>query len=432
MSPQYPSPAPENDLIDALAVCLDAMAIGSDLQTCLDMYPALADDLRPLLMTAQTAQVLSPIQIPVDAMNRSRTKMLGRAAEYRENGQPVAGFWGWTRRIPRFALSTVLTLVVTFAGLFALNTTANQALPGDSLYPLKLSIENLMMDFASGSEAEGLEQLYRQRRVDEVHALLAMGREEEVSFEGVFASLEPLSGVAPQRWLVGDIYVLRTIETDVSSEIEIGMLIQVIGRTRADGDVEAIILRPRAFAFVGVVEEITSNMWRVGGREVEIRAASELEPGIGLGDEVMVLAEFDDQVNLFARAILLIGEGENTSEPTAMPTQPAPTGTPPGANPTSTPTPTPSRTPASTLEPSVTPSPTAPQVNPSPTLTRTPTEDPNTPDPTTPVEPTATQEPTDEPTETEEPDDNGNENDNDNDNENENENDNENENENEN
>lgn len=425
-------PASENELIDALAVCLDAMAIGSDLETCLGMYPTLAEDLRPLLQTAQTAQIASPLPVPIEAMNRSRTRLLGRAAEYRTAPRPRAGVFAWLTRTPRFAVSSLVTIMVLFAGLFTINSLAARALPGDAFYPLKLSIENATMGLTPGSPAQqALEQVYRERRIDEVRALLIAGREETITFEGVFAARELLSGVAPERLLVSDIYVLNTIDTTTIGELEIGMLIQVVGRTRADGYVEATVLRPRAFAFVGLVESITSDAWRVDGRAVGIRAETQIDAGVELGSKVMVLAEFDDEATLFARAILLTAPAEDTpTEPQPTPTVPNPsetTSTP--TSPTPTPTASPTSTPTSTVPlPSSTPLPPATEeASPSatPSASPQPSDDPTA---TSEPEPTASPAPTLEPTD----DDNDNDNDNDNENENENENDNEDENDNEN
>ncbi|HNB53511.1 MAG TPA: DUF5666 domain-containing protein [Anaerolineales bacterium] len=438
-----PALSSENELIEALAVCLDAMAVGSDLETCLGMYPALANELRPLLLTAQTAQVLSPAHIPTDAMHRSRTKMLGQAAILRTQQPARPGFWAWTQRIPRFALGSLLTVVVLFAAFFTANSVSASALPGDPLYSLKLSFENLYMGLTPGSQAQDtLEQVYRERRIDEVRELLALGREENVTFEGVLASRDLLSGIAPERWLVSDVSVLTTIDTQVIGDIEIGMLIEVVGRTRSDGFVEASLLRPRAFAFVGIVEAITSDVWTVGGRQVGIHEDTELAPGLGLGNEVMVLAEFDDEATLFARAILFSGSPDVTPEVTSevSPTAVEPTVTPTAESPTISPTPQPTE--EGLPSPTVSPSPTS-TPSPEPTATApvvsTPTEpeDDDDDDNATPAPATETEEPTEtnEPTETEEPeateaptsteeaDDNGNTNDNSNSNDNTNSND---------
>jgi hypothetical protein len=392
--------ANETELVEALAVCLDALAIGSDLESSLEMYPTLAEKLHPLLLTAQAAQTLHPIQVPGEAMNRSRTQALTRAAVLRESRKPLLDFWGWTRRVPRLALSSIVTVVVLFAGVLSVNAAASRALPGDSLYPFKLSVENLWLNLTSGSQVrENLQTVYTQRRVDEVRQLLALGREETITFEGVLTKQELLSGIAPERWLVSDIYVLRTIDTDVKDGIEIGMLIQVEGRTRSDGYVEAYTLHPLAFAFVGSVEVITSDVWTVAGRTVGIRPETELESGIAIGSQVMVLAEFDDEANIFARAILLTGSPEELPTPTVSPTLEPPVTESPVETATLQPMPSPSQTPT----PSVTPFP-MPTTSPTPEASEIENgDDDDTPEPTE----DETEEPdeTDEPTKTDEPDD---------------------------
>ena len=298
----------EKQLIEALAVCLDGMSRGASLESCLEIYPALAGELSPLLSVSQAAQSLHPERVPLDAMNRSRTRALVCAGELRTRRKPLLSvFGGWRgRSVPRFVISSVVTIIVFFVGFLSMNVLASGSLPGDTLYPLKLSYENVWLALSASQIHANLQTAYTERRIDEVRQLLALGREEAVTFQGTLTSKELLSGIAPERWLVSDVYVFLTAETEVSTAIEIGMLIEVEGRTRADGYVEANVLHPLAFSFVGQVEEITSTIWRIDGQEVYIHPSTEIDPTIDLGDTVMVLVEFDAQGTTFARAIILI------------------------------------------------------------------------------------------------------------------------------
>lgn len=407
----------EPTLIEALETCLNALESGADLEATLALYPTLSAELRPLLVMAQSLHILVPPQLPMDAMKRSRTKLLGQAATYRTQNSTPFGFW---RTIPRFALSSLFVLVLFFAGLFTANSVSASALPGDSLYGLKRSFETLWLGITPSSQAQvQLEEIYRERRIDEVRALLAQGRTEKITFQGVFSSKDELSGIAPERWFVSDIKVLRTLDTQIVGDVEIGMWIEVVGITRSDGYVEALEIRPQAFAFVGLIETMDGNVWKIDNRLVQIRPDTELASGLKVGIKVMVLAEFDSQANIFARAILYTSTPEpiptSTTEPTLEATS-TPTSTDtntaePTPTLTHTPQPTITNTPTATYSPTSPPAP--PETLPPPTKTPKPTDDDPQGENNTP-----TQEPTDDddddhgdetktpgPTETEEDDD---------------------------
>ena len=71
-------------LFEALEQCLTALEQNQDLATCLARYPALADELRPLLEAAIAAQGLAIPVAPGEAMRRGRSRLLNQAAELRE------------------------------------------------------------------------------------------------------------------------------------------------------------------------------------------------------------------------------------------------------------------------------------------------------------------------------------------------------------
>ena len=384
-------------LQDILDICLQAMQAGADVEALLKMYPSFAHELRSLLQTAEQAISLSVQTVPNEAMSRSRTRILGRAAEFRKTRKPLLAFF----RIPRVVSYAFTVLLISTISLFSLNAASARALPGDPLYPLKRTFETVWLQNPNLFIRQNLQTAYQQRRVDEILHLLAEGRQEQVSFEGVLAQRQVLSGVAAEQWDVNGIRVLIMPETNIVGETQLGMFIAIEGRTEPGLGVIAERVSPRAYAFVGVVETITPQIWQVEGKTVQIEPATEIDSGIVVGDTVMVLARYNESGDVIARAIFRTGSAQPTRPEETPEEEPDPG---PTLTITRTPSPTlPANTePPATLNPSPTHTP-APSATPSPTTTKPgPTDEPEeTPEP---VETKSEDEDeTEEPTETEEP-----------------------------
>lgn len=69
------------NLWDALENCLQALEGGANLETCLREYPSLAKELRPILKAALLARQAQSSDVPPEAIERGRAKML-QAAEH--------------------------------------------------------------------------------------------------------------------------------------------------------------------------------------------------------------------------------------------------------------------------------------------------------------------------------------------------------------
>ena len=65
-------------LFDALETCLQALAQGADVESCLVRYPALADELRPILDAAVQAHAAVAVEVPPDAMRRGKARQIVR------------------------------------------------------------------------------------------------------------------------------------------------------------------------------------------------------------------------------------------------------------------------------------------------------------------------------------------------------------------
>lgn len=297
-------------LYDALEACLEAVDKGATLEKCLEMYPGLADELRPTLSAAYAARSLTEMGVPVEAMNRSRTRLLGKAALMRNEKQPMRAWMG----LPRLAVSLMLVIVLLAVSSGSLFAASAKSLPGDKLYPVKRAVENLRVQFApSGVQKYEAETEYQQQRIGEIKELLTTGVKHSISYEGVVEKM------AEASWIVSGIEVRLTADTVIIGQISVGMLVEVEGSTELDGYVSALEIHLREYQFSGVVDSIGRSEWVISGMRLKIIPETQIGPDIGVGEAVLVLARSDNDAEWRAMAILDLG----TPTETAMPTQPA-------------------------------------------------------------------------------------------------------------
>jgi len=228
-----------NNLYDVLEICLQELENGADLETVLMRYPDLANELRPILKASIMARTMSaPVPSP-DAVRRGRAKLLQHAAQLREAKVAPRS----KRMIPffqRLAISFALTALLLSSGT-GLVSASSSALPGENLYPVKLTWENVRLFFSFSHEAhEALEHAFENERLHEVNELLVEGRHETIRFAGVYMEV---SGVA----YVSGIHIVILDTSIVPAEPFLnGVAVEVTGHTNAEGfvDIESIALLP--------------------------------------------------------------------------------------------------------------------------------------------------------------------------------------------
>jgi len=286
-------------LYDAFEVCLSALATGVDLETCLALYPDLADELRPALKTAQSARLAAQAEVPATAMNRSRARLLTHAGELRSKRKTfsLAGAF------PRLALASLAVLLVFFLSFSGLATVSAKALPGDGLYPVKLAAENISLRLApSGVARQQLADDYQQRRTEEVRSLLASGLVRNISLEGV------IDEVSPEQLIVQGIPVRLDADTQVSGEMIPGRLVKLEGISNPGGWIDADSLKLRFYEYYGDVKSIDPESWTIGETQFKTLDSTHIDPALKAGDKVLVLVYAGDDGTLYAQAILRLPE----------------------------------------------------------------------------------------------------------------------------
>jgi len=142
-------------LHDALESCLSALRSGADLDACLGMYPDLAESLRPALEAAQAAMALASEEIPAAAGIRGRNTLLAKARTLSPSGRRRR----MAAQAPRFAFALLAALLAVFLGGGGLLVASAAALPGDPLYGVKRTAEEVRLRLAPSSVRAGLEAI---------------------------------------------------------------------------------------------------------------------------------------------------------------------------------------------------------------------------------------------------------------------------------
>jgi len=216
-----------NKLFDALEICLQEIKNGAEVEAILARYPELAGELRPILNTAAKARKMAVPGPSPEAVRRGRARVMQRAAELRE-----AKLAPRTRRvipaIQRFAMAFTLAAMLLMSGSGLVNVSAS-ALPGEHLYPVKRTWEDLRLIFVFDQNARRmLEDEYESERLHEVTELLGEGRHESIQFAGVYMLVNGASYVSG----------VQVILPAGGLQPDNGTPVVITGRTNAQGFVE--------------------------------------------------------------------------------------------------------------------------------------------------------------------------------------------------
>lgn len=210
------------DMETLLSTCLDQLEQGTAVNTILSRYPEESAELRPYLETA--AQMSQLASLPtVAAQQKSREHFLQQAAVLRTPQADKVPVWFRLRRLLLPAAS--LVAVVLLLG-YALITSANNAIPGDGLYPVKRTIENIRLINASNpQQVINLSEQFQEERLREIEALLRSGRDADVIFEGDIEALNITN------WVISGLTVLIDNSTVVEGSARVGEMARVEGHT---------------------------------------------------------------------------------------------------------------------------------------------------------------------------------------------------------
>lgn len=222
------------DLYEALEICLKEIEQGADIDTVLFRYPDLADELRPMLETSFKAKELGRPAPSQAVVKSNRAKLLQHAAQMREQKIGTASRRAWSVPLRR-TLVTLVVLIALFAGGTGLVRASSNTLPGDNLYPVKRTWEDVQVFFTFNSQQrQALELEHENERLDELHDLFAEGRSASVTFSGYVTSQ------TGTQWQVSGISIFISPGTQLPNKpVLVGAAVRISGHAQGDGTVMA-------------------------------------------------------------------------------------------------------------------------------------------------------------------------------------------------
>lgn len=217
-------------LYNTLEICLRELENGADIESVLARHPQIADELRPILHASMAARGMAGAEPSSDAVRRGRARLLQRAAEMRES--KAAPHKRKTSLLPRLVISFALVMMFfVISGTGLLNASA-AALPGERLYTIKRSVENVRLMLARDPDVRAaLETRFYFERYAEVTKLLEENRVADVQFAGVFTRIN-------NRVYVAGIPLIVMDEMAAADDLTNGSAVLVVGRTNTAGAVE--------------------------------------------------------------------------------------------------------------------------------------------------------------------------------------------------
>jgi hypothetical protein len=159
-----------NNILDD---CIERLLVrGETLQQCLDSYPEYAAELEPLLQMALATNEAVSVQPDPDFKARARYEL--NVLLQQEKSKRRIPVLSWR---PRWAVATAALLVVVLLTGGSTALAADQIMPGNPLYPVKLATEQVGLTFTTSDI--GKAELYAtlaDRRVAELDYVISKGK----------------------------------------------------------------------------------------------------------------------------------------------------------------------------------------------------------------------------------------------------------------
>ena len=346
------------DFETKLIECLNALEKHEPIDQILARYPKDAAQLRPMLVTADALPTLR-IEPSEAVKTKAREAFLSQAKALRQTSPRRISF---VSRILTSFVAVALVCVVLGAGAVA---ASGSSLPGDPLYGLKRTVENVRLSLADTTVRGALTTQFEQTRIDETEALVETGRSTEVEFAGTIKAMQS------DAWLVDKVTVQVNPATRIEGKPGIGRRAQVEGITDPKGlQATSIVIEsggaaPDSTPTPTLLPEPTSTRRPSATptpttTSTSTPAGPALEPSVEPTNEPTISTTAEPTINTPAEPTVEPTGAppvERTSEPTRMPTSTErasePTRTP---NPEHTNEPTRTPNPEHTNEPVGTPS----------------------------------------------------------------------------
>jgi len=212
--------------ITILSECIDHLLEGESVSACLERYQAHREEIEPLLTVVAVAREADavPPRLP-EAVAEAKADFLAAAASARLNRGRAAArqrsrprlrlprvSWAPVTHAPAWATVAVATLLVLALLTGSTVAASVRSLPGDVLYPVKLTVERVQLSLVRDHEAkEALQEHFEERHREEAQEVVTRGRVvERLDFSGMIEAMDA------EIWLVGGV----TVNLDALTEVE--------------------------------------------------------------------------------------------------------------------------------------------------------------------------------------------------------------------
>ena len=233
-------------------------------------------------------------------------------------------------RIAFTTIAVILIVLVFLSGGSAVTALAAQsALPGDALYPVKMTLEQTRLSLSRDAANRAQLQLeFAERRLEEIEALIAEGRYQNISaatlefqtyINNALAETDTISKSDPARAaeLVLQIsdslsrfaHALSAMASNVPEPARAEMLRAVQTIQNVSGQSS----QANEIEFTGVVESIDGETWLIAGRTVMVTNQTEIQGVIEVGKAVKVHAAPNGEGVLMAREIQFLEAGQDNA-----------------------------------------------------------------------------------------------------------------------
>jgi hypothetical protein len=258
------------DLAQPLEECLQAMGEKHNLQDVLRRYPAERDQLIELLRLSVDLGTLAPSTPAADPAFRlrARNRMMSAATRRRR-------IWRWNpfgalpRPAARLAFAGALAVALVVGGLTSAAASGN-SLPGDALYPIKLSVERAQLTLTFDAAARvRLHAQFAEVRLTEAQRLIAAGRVQEgvrqvAQYDTAVGQFnQALAGTTFDDSAIAD---LRAFMKDHEASAD-ASLQSLAGSLAAGGDAQAA-------AAVTRTQSHADQTWKGSERDLQARSAT--------------------------------------------------------------------------------------------------------------------------------------------------------------
>ncbi len=246
-----------DSFMDVLDECVELLRKGAGINACLERFPEHATTLAPLLATVAQLQELRPVpaRAPEMAAQRRAEFMAATRALPPARNDASAGLLLWWHTTiaglvqifrpatPRAVPVGLMLLLIGFiaAGLLGtLGVTASaDALPGDLLYPVKTTTEDVRLFLTRNPAARDAlaESIAAERRQEAAAIAELQRRVDRLRVEGI------IEQVGDDAWMISGLNVRIGPDTRIEGTPRPGARVEAVLNAPGDGSLVAVLLR---------------------------------------------------------------------------------------------------------------------------------------------------------------------------------------------